>query len=302
MLKYDKIMNKNPDNQNFAFNRMDTGKKILYRTSAMKIPGGKKREEAFADLKKKIEERKTTVLKEKSINITTWWSVSIAATILILFGIMKLIPAVSLTKVEAERGTHSEYLLPDGSEVRLNADSRISFRQNQFGEERDITLEGEAFFNVTKQGSFKVITHKGIITVLGTTFNVYARDNSFKVTCYTGSVMVSGDMQSVTIEPGESAELSNKTLKVQKDSKLSYVKGWINGEFYFENTPLYLVFDEVERQFNVKFVTNIREERLYYTGGFSNKDLSEALESICLPMNLKYEIDTNKKISVSHKE
>jgi ferric-dicitrate binding protein FerR (iron transport regulator) len=295
-------MNTKPDEHNSTFRRMDTGEKLLFRISGMGVPEGKKREDVLAELKKKIAESEVAKYSWKRTPRIIIWTGSIAATILILLGLIKFLPSTGSTKIIAKPGTHSEYFLPDGSDVKLNADSRISFKQSRFNERRNIELKGEAFFSVPRHGEFNVITANGDISVAGTTFNVCSRDNLFKVTCYTGKVIVTANKHTVTLIPGESAETENGMLKVFKDSKAGSISGWINGDFYFENTPLIQVFNEVERQFNVKFVTKIKEDKLYYTGGFSNNDLNEALELICLPMKLDYQIESKNKISVSYKE
>ena len=292
--------NKNSDKKDF--NCMDLKEKILFRSSFWKVPEGKPREEALADLKKRISEMETGIVSFKKNNIRMiLWISSVAAGILLLIGIWQLWSVFSETKVTSGRGVHTNYLLPDGSEVNLNAESRIIFKKKNFSSERQLTLEGEAFFNVTKGSSFRISTPKGEIMVPGTSFNIFSRDNAFKVACITGKVIVSYKDQSVSIEQGESAELSGENLRGFRDTKLQYVTGWINGEFYFENTPLDLVFDEIERQFNVKFAYREKENR-FFTGSFTNKDLNEALETICIVMKLNYEIGENEEISISNKE
>ena len=292
--------NKNSDKKDF--NCMDPEEKILYRSYFWKVPEGKPREEALADLKKKISEMETGIVSYKRNNIRMiLWISSVAAGILLLIGIWQLWPVISETKVTSGRGVHTNYLLPDGSEVNLNAESRIIFKKKNFSSERQLTLEGEAFFNVTKGSSFRIITPKGEIMVPGTSFNIFSRDNTFKVACITGKIIVSYKDQSVTIEQGESAELSGENLRGFSDARLQYVTGWINGEFYFENTPLDLVFDEIERQFNVKFAYTEKAKR-FFTGSFTNKDLIEALETICIVMNLNYEIGENEEIWISSKK
>jgi ferric-dicitrate binding protein FerR (iron transport regulator) len=230
-----------------------------------------------------------------------WSAVSSAAGLLLLFGLWQLSAALSVVRVTSANGSHTSYILPDGSEVQLNAASRITFKKKNFTSERLVNLEGEAFFNVMKGNAFRINTTYGSVVVLGTSFNVFSRYDSFKVTCITGEVMVTSNNQVSRIGQGESAELSGENLKSYRDSKLRYVTGWINGEFYFENTPLNLVFDEIERQFNVKFAGREKESG-YYTGGFNSNDLNRALELVCLPMGLNYEIEANGKIFISNKK
>ncbi len=198
----------------------------------------------------------------------------------------------------AEKGTHKEYRLPDGSIVNLNADSKISFIGRDFINNRHVSLNGEAFFDITKGSSFTISTSNGEIRVIGTSFNVNARDNSFIVSCITGKILVSVRNQSVTITPGESATLTGKGLISYTDSDMSRVTRWLDGEFIFVNSSLDLVFSELERQFNVKFA-GINFKNKFFTGSFSNKDLQIALEIICIPMGLNYEIGSNGEIFVT---
>lgn len=295
-------MNKKPDKRSSEFSRMDTGEKILFRSSAFRVPESKTREAALEELNRKIAEREKILVspaQSKNTRLITWIS-SAAALMLILIAIRVLHPGK--TNVAAGMGRHLQYTLPDGSDIKLNADTKITFSKNDFNNERKLRMEGEAFFNVSKGSAFRIMTKNGEIEVLGTSFNVYSREKSFSVACYSGRVKVTSGQQSLIIEPGESTDLTGGNLKLYKDSRMNYIKGWLNGEFYFENSPLRVVFAEVERQFNVKFVTRIKEDKLFYTGGFTNKDLDEALESICLPMNLNYEVGANKRISIKSRK
>ncbi|MCJ7447086.1 MAG: FecR family protein [Bacteroidales bacterium] len=193
-----------------------------------------------------------------------------------------------------------EYQLPDGSNVSLNADSKITYDRMHFNSDRHLKLEGEAFFDITQGNNFTISTSSGEIKVLGTSFNVFTRNNSFKVSCLTGKILVFTENQSIEIVPGESAELSGDGLISFRDNNLSSVTGWLNGEFSFVNASLVLVFEEIERQFNVKFAGQKIDNR-YFTGGFTNKDLRTALEIVCPLMDLKYEIGNNGKIFISER-
>jgi len=296
------LTNQYSDNQDFK--SLDLEQKILSRSSAFKINGGKTQNEALEELKKRISDKETGIISMESNDKRArmiWRISSIAAGILLIFGLWQIIPGVSETRIVTARGSQTDYTLPDGSDVRLNSESRITFKKNSFGSERLVSFKGEAFFNVKKGGSFRIMTPNGDVKVLGTSFNVFSRNEIFKVSCSTGKVIVIVNNQSVVIEPGESAELTNGTLKSFHDPRFKYVTGWINGEFYFENTPLNLVFDEIERQFSVKFVGKERKNE-FFTGSFTNKDLDTALEIVCIPMGLEYEIYQNGEISICNKK
>ncbi len=285
------------------FKNMDPDEKIMSRSSRMEVVGGKTKEEALEEFKKRISENRPVISMEVKDNRSRMirWVSSVAAGILLLFGLWQLWSTYSETEIASARGAHTQYVLPDGSEVHMNSESSLTFKKSRFPGQRVLSFNGEGFFNVKKGGSFTITTPKGEVKVLGTSFNVFSRDDIFKVTCSTGKVMVAADGQSVIIEPGESAELINGTLKGFRDEKFRYITGWINGEFYFENTPLNLVFNEISRQFNVRFIGKERKNE-YFTGSFTNKDLRTALEIVCIPMNLEYEIDKKGEISISDKK
>ena len=161
-------------------------------------------------------------------------------------------------------------------------------------------MEGEAFFDVRKGTAFTINTKLADIKILGTSFNLVSRDNSFKVSCITGKIQISLGSHSLTITPGESATLSNNELLKYSDKNIKRIPNWRIGEFYFEDSPLNLVFKEIERQFNVNFVVAKMDEK-FFTGSFTNKNLVNALDIVCIPMELTYEIGGNSKIFIREK-
>lgn len=298
-------MSRQTDNQYYGskdFENMNVEEKILFRTSAFRPEEGKSAEKALSILKQRISEGQTGRNVEINPAVRIFRIASaLAAVLLLIFGLWRVIYNSGRTSISSERGVQIDYTLSDGSVVKLNSDSKISFSKMDFTKNRQVELTGEAFFEVKKGNSFRVVASNGTVSVLGTNFNVFSRDNIFKVACYSGKVIVNSGKSSVTLDPGERAELGTEELVKFQDEKTKFITGWINGEFYFENTPLNLVFDEIERQYNVKFVgKDINEE--YFTGSFVNKDLKTTLEIVCIPMGLEYEIRNNSKISVSKKQ
>jgi transmembrane sensor len=295
-------MNQDVNNQysnGDIFGDVDLERKILMRSAQFRVPPGKSIEEAFSLLKSRISDKENSISSHQESNVRrlTWVIPSAAATLLLLFGIWFLFLRSHDNMVVAGMGTHIDYVLPDGSRVTLNADSRIFYNKHEFSKNRRIKLEGEAFFDVVKGSYFLISTKYAEIKVLGTSFNVYARDNVFKVSCLTGKIAVTDENQSVEITPGESAILTGNELSKYQDKHLPFATGWIKGEFYFENSPLDLIFKEIERQFNVKFVVRDSDQK-YFTGSFTNNDLKNALDIVCIPMGLIYEIGNNGTIYI----
>ncbi len=187
--------------------------------------------------------------------------------------------------VQVGAGENLVYQLPDASSVHLNAGSEIAFSSRKWSEERQVKLQGEAFFEVEKGNAFIVTTDNGQVEVLGTSFNVYSREDRFRVACSTGRVQVSSGQKSVLLTPGESCYLSAagdlvKVTAVEKET------AWRKGVFQFENQPLAEVFGELERQYKVTIEATPEILQQLYTGAFDNKQLDSALYNVCWPMKL----------------
>jgi transmembrane sensor len=281
-------------------NEEDTSQKIMHWATHYKTPFKVSKEEALIQLKAKMGKPGNIVDIPTRTGIGIYKIIAAAALLMLLFGIWELLNHHPLVNVIAEKGQHTEYKLPDGSVVSINADSKITFQKNSFDKNRLLSMDGEAFFDIRKGTPFTINTKLAEIKILGTSFNVISRENNFKVTCVTGKIQVSSGSQSLIITPGESATLNNNELIKFQDKNIKTIPNWRIGEFYFEQSSLNSVFREIERQFNVNFVVTKMDEK-YFTGSFTNKNLVNALDIVCIPMGLTYEIGSNSKIFIREK-
>jgi len=183
--------------------------------------------------------------------------------------------------------------LPDHSKVDLNALSSITFNKSDWKNNRNISLKGEAFFDVEKGSTFNVNTSNGIVTVLGTEFNVKQRDNFFEVTCYEGLVQVTYKNNKTKIKPGESFLVLND-LVINNQTVYSQPQ-WLTNTSAFKSLPLKEVIAELERQYNIKVETKNINTDLLFTGRFTHNNLDTALKSITQPLQLTY-TKTNQTI------
>jgi transmembrane sensor len=283
------------------FRELDAEQKILRYSATYNPPFTVTKERALQELKARIALGETLEDAPKTnVKRAIYWISSAAAFLLLAFGIWHIWLRKPMVDVIAAKGLHNEYLLPDSSLVSMNAETKITYRKGNFKKERYLTLEGEAFFSVKKGKKFTINTKFADIKILGTSFNVFAREEMFKVTCVTGKVSVTSGNQSVIITPGESVTLNNQALVKYYDKNINTVANWRMGDFYFENTPLSFVFREIERQFNVTFEGENMNNK-FFTGSFSNKNLVNALDIVCLPMGVTYEIGSNSKILIKEK-
>ena len=144
--------------------------------------------------------------------------------------------------------------LPDQSTVRLNAGSFFTYDAATWDDARTVELQGEAFFDVKKNGvPFTVTTDNSRVQVLGTTFNVRSRHDNTEVICLTGKVDF-GDKEigkSVVLTGGKRASINGKTLSEVYEVGSDGTIPWIAGELVFHETPLREVFSELELHFDV---------------------------------------------------
>lgn len=218
--------------------------------------------------------------------------------------------------------SRSRISLPDGTTVWLNSDSKIAYNK-QYGEhKREITLTGEAFFDVVQNAGMPLVVHaKGLnIQVLGTAFNVtaYAQDSEVTTSLIRGSVELSAPSKpgwrvllqpnqkiSVPVDPltpgaldsGEAAakvhpEASGTyALKPEPRSRIIPEVSWVDNKLVFYQEPFGSLALRMERWFRVQF--QIRDEQLKkvtLTGIFDKESLNQALTALQLSCRFHYVI------------
>ena len=180
--------------------------------------------------------------------------------------------------------------LPDNSIAQLNSMSELSFNEDAWSKQREVELNGEAFFKVAKGSQFDVQTSSGVVSVLGTQFNVKNRNDYFEVTCYEGKVRVKYSKNISILTAGKSIRVLNG--EVIDDTTTINHPTWIDNYSSFKSVPFTQVIAEFERQYNVEMNLETDINKLF-TGTFTHDDKKLALQSITIPLNLKYTIKEN---------
>lgn len=202
-------------------------------------------------------------------------------------------------KIHTEFGQEMTEVLPDGSEVLINADSKITYDSKKWESDRTVSLEGVAFFEVQKGSKFTVQTPKGRVEVLGTSFSVSQRGDNFEVICKTGKVAVTqvSDTTQLILLPGDMSILeSGKLILKTAESDGVHKVDWIEGVYTFQNVSVEEAFDELERQYAVEVIMPDGIDTTKYTGFFNKGDLDKALYAITWPLGLTYKVEGNKVI------
>ncbi|AXG70931.1 fec operon regulator FecR [Kordia sp. SMS9] len=220
----------------------------------------------------------------------------IAAVFVVFVGFYLFFLNDSLTTITTTASEKTNIVLPDASEIVLNAESSITYDKKNWSNERMIQLNGEAFFKVAKGETFDVIAEKDTVRVVGTQFNVKKRTNYFEVTCYEGVVKVLAGTRQRILKQGDQFVILNNELT---ERKLNNTKPyWTQNLSSFSAVPIQEVFDEIARQFDVNISTENINNDQRFTGGFQHDDLQKALRSVTEPMNLRFEMSAKKSVIV----
>jgi ferric-dicitrate binding protein FerR (iron transport regulator) len=154
-------------------------------------------------------------------------------------------------------GGQYKVTLPDKTVAWLNAASSLKYPVAFTGNERNVELSGEGYFEVTKNEKqpFKVLLKNGAeVQVLGTHFNINAYDDepAIRTTLLEGSVSVTSDNTTVQLQPGQQAILkTDGTLLAQKNASTEEAVAWKEGKFVFKNAPIESIMRQVARWYDV---------------------------------------------------
>ena len=241
---------------------------------------------AFANLMSSKPKRRTSNV----VGISMWWTAA-AAIVLIGLGLWWFTPMSS--DYSAPMAQSIDINLEDGTQITLNDGSNLSYKEFRFSDKRVVELEGEALFEVTSGRPFEVKTNKGSIHVLGTEFNVEAWGSRMEVTCFEGRVQVMVSHQEVVLSAGQSVQVENQVFS-DIESVLVEQPSWMTGVSSFSNESISEVFDELGRQFDVRIESDVANRK--FSGQFRHDDLQSAVEAVCLPLGLPFDIDVDAKV------
>ncbi|WP_421944254.1 FecR family protein [Pedobacter sp.] len=215
--------------------------------------------------------------------------------------------ALMMNKVSTPRGGEYQLILSDGTKVWLNAASSITFPAAFTGNQRLVTVTGEAYFEVAhdKKKPFIVSAGDQQISVLGTHFNVsaYDDDDFTKTSLISGLVNVknlkSGQIKQ--IRPGQAASSSAKIYDLQiHPIDIDEILSWKNGYFQFDNQSIHSIMKIMSRWYNVDVEYSSDKNIERFGGTFSRgKQLSETLANLEKLGNVHFRI-TPKKVIVSN--
>jgi len=197
--------------------------------------------------------------------------------------------AAVLTKRTTEASEYKYLLLPDSTQVWLNASSTLEFPEHFGTDKREVTLSGEAYFDVRHSDNSPFIIHTGKMatTVLGTSFNIkaYPDRRQFIVSVSTGKVKVTYNNVAVaTLIKGQQVKVNSQLNTVEeKNIAPAGVAAWQQGNMSYDDEAFEDVVDDLERLYNVKIrVDNDSLRKLKISTSFRREiGIEQALQVLC---------------------
>lgn len=221
---------------------------------------------------------------------------------LIYFNVTDEAGKPAMNELITEGGERNEMHLSDGSFIKLNVESRLTYPGDFKQEIREVHLEGEAYFNVASdERPFYVHTEGALIKVLGTEFNVksYKDEDRVNVVVASGKVAVrpaaAAETDQALLHPGDLAQIDRNgrgEMVIDRDVDLMFHLGWLDNRIHFRDTPLQDVTRRLGRIYKVdiQFADSGLSE-IPLSAEFEDESISEILLAMKHVLNLEYEVE-----------
>jgi ferric-dicitrate binding protein FerR (iron transport regulator) len=215
--------------------------------------------------------------------------------------------AIQYTETIAPRGQKSQIVLSDGTKVWLNSDTKIRYPGQFDKNQRDVYLDGEAFFEVTKNEHqpFLVHTLGPEVKVVGTKFNIkaYADENQVETSLFEGRVDLllknkeSNQIEDKELKPGQSLIYSGisqqlTSVRFPKDE----IDGWKKNQLIFKDDTFIKLVKKIERWYNVEVVYDERkfDNRRLTVELFEGERLEKLMDILSLALSVNYRYEQGK--------
>ncbi|QZT38972.1 FecR domain-containing protein [Halosquirtibacter xylanolyticus] len=196
------------------------------------------------------------------------------------------------------------YTLPDHTKVILKKNSELKFNKTFADDRRDVSLKGDAFFEVEKDSSrpFTIHLAETKVTVLGTSFNIMTERSDAIVVVRTGRVAFeSKDHQKVILTPGDRGVYRSQNIIKSINKDPNYMS-WVTKDMDFKNCSLLDVFDKLEEVYMQKLSVQGDFSDMFVTIHFKDQTLQETLDELAILFDLKVVSNGSRFIVVKKDE
>jgi transmembrane sensor len=304
-----------PEGQQYLRERLDVDEDLMTRTELRELVPDLDSEQVYSSIRQRIRISERATFKKR----VDWLGplVKVAAAILVVLSASLFYMLHQPGQEEAalqepihfqtEEKQHREVALGDGTIVRLNSNSEMTISSDFMKGAREITLSGEAYFDVVHDPERPFIIHanQSSIEVLGTVFNVRSikgMDN-VQVAVVDGKVAFKStngsseaEQLSVILSKGQYGymDVTERTVQVDDLAVENYL-AWKNGRFIFDGLTLSQVCMQLNRIYNSECSFDSDEIRnLQITSNFTDDSLDKALEVIALSLGLEFKVEDGR--------
>lgn len=274
----------------------------------------------FAKIQKRIsaEEAPGAAIRSGSNSKFYWKAASIAAVLLLISSLMFVFYFLDMKtnkQVVTHRASKRTITLDDGTKVVLNADSKLRYPESFTGKNREVTLIGEAYFDVTKDAErpFIIHTEKMDVRVLGTAFNVksYPGDKFTEATLIHGKIEVTlkdRPTDRIALSPNEKLTITNEPVDATGEhyhdetlAQITHLKktdshiaetSWMYDRIEFRNETFKEIARKLERTYDVRIrFQNDSLAMLKFTGSFEKEPVTNVLQALSLLEHFSFSMD-----------
>ena len=240
-------------------------------------------------------------------NVSRWWRVAAVVAMVLMVGAglggyfwhpeLSLNNPSQIVKIQTGVGEHSTAVLPDGTEVALNAMTSVTYDCSMRNGKRQVSVEGEAYFDVAKDAEhpFVIDANQMEVTCLGTALNVrnYADEQTSSVVLVEGKVRVTTENGDLTMEPDSRVECDKESLLLSKSKVLaSNYTYWLKGETRYNNQSLENIARELARNYHINvIITSDELKEQHFTGYLGSCSLRNVLDILTITSDMAYHID-----------
>jgi len=267
-------------------------------------------------VKAKIKADEPIVEKEvKRLFVRSWYRMAASVIVAISVGTLawyqinepfSTLNTLGYEVSDCEAGMQKEIFLADGSHVFMNGDSRVKYKKELSGDERNIFLEGEAFFDVARNEKkpFVIGLDGAEVKVLGTSFNIkaYPEDKLMETSVLTGKVSFKHthgiwekDQESMFLVPGQKGVINHESEAFdQLNVDNQHDVAWMKNKLIFNNTSLLEITKTLYRMYGVNFkLSDGSLEDLKITADFENEELEEIMKILEMTSEFSYKMEND---------
>jgi len=248
-------------------------------------------------------EASATVKKPRVLPLWVKYASGIAAILLIGFMVMRPGADSGMVTMIADAG-NVDVVLPDNSHITLRKGSKLTYPKEFAGNTRNVSLEGEAFFEVHRDVTkpFIIDAQSVDVKVLGTSFDVTCDANNATVTVATGKVQMTAKQKTtdyLILTPGEHGAYKQKQLTETSIEGANYLF-WKTGKLLYENKSLEYIANELSLLYAVSITSDttmtpeLRSQLINIS--FNNQTIEEILNELCLVANCKWQQTDNNYV------